>query len=102
MKRFSQLSGHRVPDPVVSSLLASDQTLSVFIDRLYETTVRPKPKKLAEVLMNNPVLAAQSNVMIFPRRETSVDKEKELGRWKVIEKELRARGLPTLGPLKHL
>ena len=42
-------------------------------------------------------LMGQSNVMVAPRRETPVDKEKEVGRWKVIERELRERGLPVLG-----
>jgi hypothetical protein len=37
------------------------------------------------------------NVMVLPRRETPVDKEKEVGRWKLIEKELTERGLPVLG-----
>lgn len=37
------------------------------------------------------------NVMVLPRRETPVDKEKEVGRWKVIEQELIERGLPVLG-----
>lgn len=35
--------------------------------------------------------------MVLSRRETPVDKEKEVGRWKVIERELKARGLPVLG-----
>jgi hypothetical protein len=39
----------------------------------------------------------QSNVTILPRRETPVDREKEVGRWKVTEKELRERGLPVFG-----
>ena len=37
------------------------------------------------------------NVMVLSRRETPVDKEKEIGRWKLIEKELTERGLPVLG-----
>ncbi|KIX94693.1 uncharacterized protein Z520_09739 [Fonsecaea multimorphosa CBS 102226] len=35
------------------------------------------------------------NVMIFPRRETEVDREMEVGRWKVIRRELENRGLPV-------
>jgi hypothetical protein len=50
--------------------------------------------------MMNESLTQQSNLLIFHRRETPVDKEKEVGRWKVIEKELTARGLPVLGRLK--
>lgn len=37
------------------------------------------------------------NVMVLSRRETPVDKEKETGRWKVIARELQAKGLPPLG-----
>ena len=37
------------------------------------------------------------NVRILMRRETPVDRDKAVGRWKVIEKELKARGLPVLG-----
>ena len=39
--------------------------------------------------------------MILPRRETPVDREKETGRWKVIERELRERGLPVLGRVEE-
>ena len=58
---------------------------------------KPAPKNLYESLAANDDLVSQSNVMVLPRRETPVDKEKELGRWKVIEKELKERGLPVLG-----
>ncbi|KIW47877.1 uncharacterized protein PV06_00533 [Exophiala oligosperma] len=37
------------------------------------------------------------NVMVLSRRETPVDKEKEIGRWKVIARELQSKGLPVLG-----
>jgi len=37
------------------------------------------------------------NVEIFPRRHTPIDKEKEVGRWKVIERELQKKGLPVTG-----
>ena len=36
-----------------------------------------------------------ANVAILPRRETKVDREMEVGRWKVIKKELEDRGLPV-------
>lgn len=61
--------------------------------------VKSKPAKVAERLLQNETLAKQSNLLILGRRETPVDKEKELGRWKVIEQELRERGLPVLGKL---
>jgi len=62
-----------------------------------EENLAPKPANLAERLMGDEVLAKQSNLIILGRRETPVDKEKEVGRWKVIEAELKSRGLPVLG-----
>jgi len=62
-----------------------------------EENLAPKPANLADRLRGDDVLAAQSNLLILGRRETPVDKEKEVGRWKIIEAELRARGLPVLG-----
>ena len=41
------------------------------------------------------------NLKMMARRYTPVDKEKEVGRWKVIEGELRRRGLPVLGSEKY-
>jgi len=52
---------------------------------------------LAETLATKTELASLPNVKIMGRRETPVDKEKAVGRWKVIEAELRSRGLPVLG-----
>lgn len=38
-----------------------------------------------------------SNVRVFPRRVTPIDKEKMVGRWKVIVRELEKRELPVIG-----
>ena len=38
-----------------------------------------------------------SNVHISGRRRTPIDVEKEKGRWKVIERTLREKGLPVTG-----
>lgn len=35
------------------------------------------------------------------RRFTPIDKEKETGRWKVIEEELTRRGLPVTGNIQE-
>lgn len=40
---------------------------------------------------------AQRNVKISGRKIGPVDREREIGRWKVIEKALEERGLPVLG-----
>lgn len=42
-------------------------------------------------------LVGLPNVRVMGRRETPVDKEKVVGRWKVIEAELKRRDLPVLG-----
>jgi hypothetical protein len=59
--------------------------------------IKPRPKNLAETLATKTELASLPNVKIISRRETPVDKEKAVGRWKIIEAELRSRGLPVLG-----
>jgi hypothetical protein len=59
--------------------------------------IKPRAKNLAETLATKAELVSLPNVKIMGRRETPVDKEKAVGRWKVIEAELRSRGLPVLG-----
>ena len=86
------MTGFRIPDPV----LARARTLrSIYIYQL--EAIKPRPKNLAEMLATKSELASLPNVKIMGRRETPVDKEKAVGRWKVIEAELRSRGLPVLG-----
>ena len=57
---------------------------------------KPKPKKLADHLLTKPDLAGLSNVHIMTRRQTPVDRDKQVGRWKIIEAELQSKGLPVL------
>ena len=45
----------------------------------------------------NDELVNLPNVKIMGKRQTPVHKEKAIGRWKVIEKELQSRGLPVPG-----
>ena len=105
MKSFQQLSSIRLPDPVLNSIFKSGTSTSAeppltrLINHILEDQ-KPKPKNLYEKLMEKQQLTGQSNLMILPRRETPVDKEKEVGRWKVIEKELIERGLPVLGRIQ--
>ncbi|KAK5956986.1 hypothetical protein OHC33_001355 [Knufia fluminis] len=99
LNHFSRLISYRIPDPLITALAAPGPhglNVSGFL-RAIEENLAPKPANVAERLMGDEVLAAQSNLLVLGRRETPVDKEKELGRWKVIESELRARGLPVLG-----
>lgn len=73
-----------------------DEPIKKFLAAFARFTM-PKPAKLAEVLLGSQVLAEPSNMKIVGRRETPVDKEIEVGRWKMIQDELQARDLPVLG-----
>ena len=90
LKRVMQLTGTRIPDHAIEDI----NTAKALIGHLVK---KPKPKKLAESLLVNEKLTALPNLQIFDRRYTPIDKEKEVGRWKVIEKELERRGLPITG-----
>ena len=89
LKRVMQLTGKRIPDPEIAGIVNPRQLMVHLVKK-------PKPKKLAETTNR---LADLPNVQIFDRRFTPIDREKEVGRWKVIEEELQARGLPVTG--KH-
>jgi len=57
----------------------------------------PPPEKLAAHIAVSGGLASLPNVQVSSRRITPIDKDKMVGRWKVIVKELRDRGLPVTG-----
>ena len=90
LKRATQLTGITIPDPAIQKLRIVEDALSLF-------TKKPEPKKLAEALLARPDLLALPNVEIFSKRHTPIDKEMEVGRWKVIEQELKKRDLPVTG-----
>ena len=85
-----QLTGARIADPVIGRI----KLVADLVDHLSE---KPKPKRLAEQLLAQSALANMPNVQILDRRHTPIDKEKEVGRWKIIERELVKRGLPVTG-----
>ncbi|KAK1782403.1 ribosomal subunit 39S-domain-containing protein [Copromyces sp. CBS 386.78] len=89
-KRIQKMTGHLLSDGKLTSI----QTVANFMDAL---VTPPKPKKLAEQIEQNSILPELPNVKVYPRRVTPVDKEKMVGRWKVIQKELQKRELPVLG-----
>lgn len=84
-----QLSGIHISDHIISKA----DTVSHLV---YNLAVPPPPKKIAEELQMGP-LSAISNVKIYHRRVTPIDKERQLGRWKVMEKALQEHGLPVVG-----
>ncbi|ORX99548.1 hypothetical protein BCR34DRAFT_592864 [Clohesyomyces aquaticus] len=93
-KRLLQLTGHRMSDP----FLGSSSTLGFLFAHLVATTSYPA-KPLHEQIANSTPLTALPNVTIHAKRLTPLDKEKPLGRFKVIEYALRERGLPLYGSL---
>ncbi|KAI9673486.1 MAG: hypothetical protein M1817_002949 [Caeruleum heppii] len=89
-KRVAHLTGTRIADPVLST----SQTVS---DILAHLLTPPKPPKLYDALQDKEELVGLPNVAVYPRRVTPIDKQVMVGRWKVIERELRKRGLPVTG-----
>ncbi|KAK5118023.1 hypothetical protein LTR62_004067 [Meristemomyces frigidus] len=91
-KRILQLTGRRLSDRALS-------TSSTLSDLHHHLLARPKTKKLSqapeiEILRSN---VKTPNVTFKSNRQTPIHKEKAIGRWKVIEEELIARGLPVTG-----
>lgn len=63
---------------------------------------QPKAPKLAELLLGNEAqkpsdLADLPNVTVHQSKIGPIDREVQVGRWKVIEAELKKRGLPVTG-----
>jgi hypothetical protein len=90
VKRVMQLTGIRISD----SALNSAHNVRLLLTHI---TKKPKPAKLFDALAEKEDLVTLPNVKIFHRRITPIDKEKMVGRWKIIEKELESRGLPATG-----
>jgi len=92
LKRTMQLTGKRIPD-----ILLSNATTLDHLHRAFAT--KETPKKLHDTeqlqkLMSGDVVP---NVAVHDRRRTHVHKDKEIGRWKLIEDELALRNMPTSG-----
>ena len=85
-----QLTGRRIPDPDISAITTPKSLLVHLVKK-------PKPKKIAEALLNSNPVADLPNVQILERRYGPIDREIEVGRWKVIKEELEKRGLPVTG-----
>lgn len=85
-----QLTGIRIPDSAVTS----SHTVRSLLAHLSR---KPKPAKLFDELVQKDDLVNLPNVKVFDRRITPIDREKIVGRWKIIERELTSRGLPVTG-----
>ncbi|KAK1999380.1 hypothetical protein LX36DRAFT_690108 [Colletotrichum falcatum] len=89
-KRVFQLTGHHVHD----AKLAQVKTVADLISIIAKP---PRPAKLADEVRERGELLELPNVSVHDRRVTPIDKEKAVGRWKVITEELEKRGLPVTG-----
>jgi len=85
-----QLTGIRIPDTIIRS----SNTAKALLNHLITP---PKPRKVVDALAQQEKLINLPNVTVYENRLTPVDKEKMVGRWKVIEKELKEKGLPVFG-----
>ncbi|RJE27358.1 Ribosomal subunit 39S [Aspergillus sclerotialis] len=90
LKRFSQLTGQRLSDSLISSATRVKHLVE-YLDKKGEQA----PKKLAVTLAESSTLQKLPNVKIFKERQTPAHKDREVGRWKLIDAELRERGLVT-------
>lgn len=81
-----QLTGIRIPDAAIKSSNTAKSLLNILI-------TPPKPRKLAEALEQKDDLIQLQNVKIYQARRSFYDKEEDIGRLKVIEEELQARGI---------
>jgi Rap1 GTPase-GDP dissociation stimulator 1 len=90
VKRIQQLTGHIIPSAKLPAISTVKSLLAILVRP-------PKPKKLVEELQANGELEALSNVTVHDRRVTPIDKQKAVGRWKVIVQELEKRDLPVTG-----
>ncbi|KAK3332297.1 ribosomal subunit 39S-domain-containing protein [Cercophora scortea] len=89
-KRIQRLTGHIISDFKMLGINTVGNLLSQLIKP-------PKAKKLVEELEARGQLGELPNVRVYPRRVTPVDKEKMVGRWKIITRELEKRDLPVIG-----
>ncbi|TFB06679.1 hypothetical protein CCMA1212_000417 [Trichoderma ghanense] len=89
-KRLYQLTGVLIPD----AKLAAANTIKHILTLAARD---PKPLKLAQVLEKRNAFGDLANVTVHERRVGPIDKEVAVGRWKVIEEELKKRDLPVTG-----
>ena len=85
-----QLTGRRITDPVLSNATTIE-------DLFVHLKSKDRPQKLAQSEEFRQMNTGLLNVKIHQRRPKLIQREKQVGRWKLIEAELTARGLPLTG-----
>lgn len=89
-KRLYQLTGNLIPDAKLGAARTVQNILTL-------AGKPPKAERLFDVLEDKGRLQSLANVKLHSRKIGAIDKEVAVGRWKVIEEELRKRGLPVTG-----
>ncbi|KAM5346409.1 hypothetical protein ACJ41O_009414 [Fusarium nematophilum] len=90
-KRLYQLTGRLIPDVKLGAAHTPQHLLTL--------TLNPtkRGKKLAEILEARGDLPNLPNVAVHSKKIGPIDREVAVGRWKVIEEELKKRDLPATG-----
>ncbi|POR32160.1 Uncharacterized protein TPAR_07610 [Tolypocladium paradoxum] len=89
-KRLYQLTGNLIPDAKLGAARTVKHVLTL-------ASKQPKPPKLAQLLSRRGDLQQLPNIRVHSRKIGPIDKEVAVGRWKVIEEELKKRNLPVTG-----
>lgn len=89
-KRLRALTGLRISDPQ----LYNSRTLSDILSQFIAAT-KSKPTKVFEKVQLQTELPRLPNVKLHSRQIREEEKERAIGRWKVIEYALTERGLPV-------
>ncbi|KND86943.1 hypothetical protein TOPH_08420 [Tolypocladium ophioglossoides CBS 100239] len=89
-KRLYQLTGNLIPDAKLGAARTVKHILTL-------ASKQPKPPKLAQLLSRRSDLQQLPNIKLHSRKIGPIDKEVAVGRWKVIEEELKKRDLPVTG-----
>ncbi|KAK3112523.1 hypothetical protein LTR53_011130 [Teratosphaeriaceae sp. CCFEE 6253] len=89
-KRVLQLTGKRLPDSAISTSTSPAEIVR-------HLSTKEKAKKLVQEPRMQRLNRTAPNVQISGSRQTSIDREKKIGRWKIIEEELVRRQLPVTG-----
>lgn len=80
-----QLTGQRIPDHAINHSNTVEKLLQHLI-------APPKPPTLNKALEEEQILSLP-NVSVIGKRVTPIDKERNIGRLKVIRQEFKSRGL---------
>ncbi|KPI42646.1 Vacuolar protein-sorting-associated protein 36 [Cyphellophora attinorum] len=94
LKQLTLITGKKIPDPTLSSLAANPAATYTDLVTAIQNIKPAKPPKTFDLLQSNEQLVQAPNVKMHAKRIHVNQKDKDLGRWKVIEKELKERGLP--------